>query len=103
MGRLPESHAFDIEQRFPRDCAPSDFVAYVRDRWGDRARSVDPAKEAERIVEEAKQNRRDVQESQVETVVGNSVQKVKDESDHMRRVRSGAERAHPMVSGGFTT
>ncbi len=101
-GRIPESHGYDVEQRFPRDASPSDFVAYVRNRWGDRARSVNPARDAERIVEAARANRRDVQEAQVDTVVEGSVQKVKDESDHLRRVKVGSERAHPMISGGFT-
>ncbi len=101
-GRIPESHAFDVEQRFPRDASPSDFVAYVRDRWGDRARSVDPAQEAERIVNEVRQNQHDVREGQVDQVVTQGTARLLGESDHTRRVRSGHERAHPMVSGGLT-
>lgn len=102
--RMPASAAFDLEQMFPRDCSMNDIAAYVRAHWGDRNAMTkqDAAEEAERIVTESVARQAVAKDAQVDALVTKGTQHFLDESDHLRRVRAGAESAHPMVSGGLT-
>ncbi len=100
-GRMPESAAFDLEQMFPKDCSINDMASYVRDRWGDRARSTNTAQDAERIVNESLKAQATVQNDNILATVDRATQHHHDESEHLRNVRAGAEQAHPMVRGGL--
>lgn len=104
-GRMPASAAFDLEKMFPSDCPMSDIAAYVEAHWGDRnaMTAADAAKEADRIVTEAVVRQQQAKNAQVDTLVERGTQQHLSESDHLRRVRAGAESAHPMVSGGLVT
>lgn len=103
-GQMPESQAFDLEQMFPKDCSMNDIAAYVRAHWGERNALTkhDAAKEADRIVEASVASQSQAREAQVDALVEKGTQQHLSESNHLRRVRAGAESAHPMVSGGFT-
>lgn len=104
-GRTPASAASDLEKMFPRDCAMSDIAAYVRAQWGDRnaMTRADAAKAADAIVDASVAAQMHARESQVDALVERGTQQHLDESSHLRRVRAGAESAHPMVSGGLPT
>ncbi len=101
-GQMPESAARDIEQMFPSDCGTEEMVAYVEQRWGDRARSTDVAKDAERIVNESLKAQSQVQEHLIADTVERGNAQHLAETSHSLRVRAGAEAAHPMVRGGLT-
>ena len=77
-----------------------DLAAYVESRYSDtRHRSSSPSQDAEKMVENAKRRMDQARESQVMTATTNSLER--HERRHALRVRAGAERAHPMVKGGF--
>jgi hypothetical protein len=101
-GQMSDRNAFDLEQMFPEDCSPNDMASYVRSRWGDRARVADPAKEAARMVDAAQAHQDSVRERNVEQVIAESTDRYAHETPHSRKVRAGAESAHPMVSGGLS-
>ncbi len=100
-GRMPATDARDIEQMFPENCGTEEMAAYVEQRWGDRARSTDVVKDAERIVSESLAAQSQVQESLIGRTIDNASQHFADENEHLRNVRAGAELAHPMVRGGL--
>lgn len=102
QGRFPAHMAFDLEKMFPEDCPTGEMVGYVRSQWGDRATPVDAAAEAERIVNASVKAQQDAQTENVNTLVERGTQQHLSESAHLRRVRAGAESAHPMVSGGLS-
>lgn len=103
-GELPRHLAFDEEHRFPRDCPTGQMVAYVRARWGDRANGSTPEEKkklAEKMIEDAMKLQREAAVQAEDELVQKGTQRVLDESDHLRQLRSGltGERVHPMVSG----
>ncbi len=101
--RIPESAAFDLEQMFPDDCTTEDMVAYVEQRWGDRAHSSNASAEAESAVIASHLQTTAAREEQIQATVTKGQERYLSESDHARRVRAGVESAHPMVPGGLTT
>jgi hypothetical protein len=98
-GEMSEAQAFDVLTSFPREIRTDDMVAWVARRYGDRAISRDPRAEADRLVEQAKKLYAQADEKNIDKVVEDGTRKVLDENDHLRLVRAGAERAHPMVQG----
>jgi hypothetical protein len=98
-GEISPAQAFDIEQRFPREIRTGEIVAWLRNRWGDRARVANPRAVAEKMIAEAQELLRKADEAAVDQVVETGTQRILDESDHARLVRGGFERAHPMVNG----
>lgn len=103
-GSFPARQAFDLEKMFPSDCSMQEMAAYVEAHWGDRnaITGADAAKEAERIVTESMVRQQQAQAAQVDQTVERGQRQFFDDTDHQRRVRAGAETAHPMVSGGLT-
>lgn len=99
-GELDPAGARDMVFKFPRDCPASSISAYVENSYGDRAVS-DPVAEAERIMREAQANYARLTEQAVDKTVEMGVQRIEDDSDHLRLVQAGAECAHPMVPGGL--
>lgn len=97
-GELPRGSAFDIEHMFPHDCPTGEMAAYVRARYGPR--NADNAAEQARRVGDAQvaQNAKAVDVA-LEAFDALSEQKVKDDTDHQRRLVAGADTAHPMVHG----
>jgi len=92
--RDPEK-AFDIVHKFATDTRQEDMLAFIENRMG---MVKDPRKEAERMIEEAKKMLADAGELAVEQAVEKGTQRILDESDHLRRVRAGAEDAHAMIT-----
>lgn len=101
QGQYPAALARDIEQMFPEDCGTEDMVAYVEQRWGDRARASNASSDADRIVTDSLVAQAAVREGLIEETLDRAAQHFADESEHLRNVRAGAESAHPMVSGGL--
>lgn len=99
QGQVPESAAFDLEQVFPKDYSPQDIASYIRANYGERA--ANPA-DAETIAEAAVKAQQDATTQNIERFTQASVEQSARESSHTKRVRAGAETAHPMVSGGLT-
>lgn len=99
-GELDPSGARDAIFRFPRDCSSADIGAYVENSYGDRAVG-DPVAEAERLVREAQERLEKAREGAITKAVDTGTQRIQDESDHLRLVQAGVERAHPMVPGGL--
>ena len=101
-GQMSADSAYDLEMMFPQDCSVQDLAAYVESRYSEtRHRSSSPSQDAEKMVEDAKRRMEQARESQVMTATTNSLERHERESRHALRVRAGAERAHPMVKGGF--
>lgn len=103
-GRMPERDAYDLEQVFPRNCSMEDIAGYVRANYGERAAAqtqADAAQQAERIVDAQRKAHADVKAANIDRVTQSSVDRSLRESSHAKRVRAGAESAHPMVSGGL--
>lgn len=99
-GEIPEAAAFDLDQVFPKDYSAADIASYVREHWGDRA-ALSP-RDAEQIAEAAVQRQQATQAQHIDRFTEASVAASKRESLYAKRVRAGAESAHPMVSGGTT-
>jgi hypothetical protein len=95
-GKRDPDKAFDIVHRFNNDASSDDMLAFIENRMG---RVRDPKKEAEKLIAQAEKLMRESQEQRVDEVVAQGTQRILDESDHLRQVRAGVERAHPMVSG----
>lgn len=93
--RDPES-AFDLLTRFPDGCPTGEMLSWIENNLG---YVRDPVKEAERRVEEARKALEEAQARQTDQAVETGTRRILDESDHLRQVRAGAERAHPMVPG----
>lgn len=95
-GELNESMAFDVIARFPREMRTGDMVGWIRDKFGFVR---DPKAEADRLMAEAQKLYAEATETQLNHAVDQGTQRILDESDHLRLVRAGAERPHPMVPG----
>lgn len=100
-GQMPAAMAFDLEKMFPGDCSPNDMAAYVESLWGERVVPQNLAAEAERIVTESVVQQAKAKADHVDRLVETGTERHLSESPHLRRVRAGAEAAHPMVSGGL--
>lgn len=98
-GELPEANAFDVLTMFPREVRTGDMIAWISSKWGDRAFAKDPRAEAERLIEQAKKLMAEADASHVDAAVETGTRRILDENDHLRLVRAGVERAHPMVHG----
>lgn len=96
-GDVPESAAFDLDQIFPQDYSPQDIASYVRHNWGDGARMS--ASDAAKVAEAAVRRQQETQAGHIERFTHESTERSKNESSHAKRVRAGAESAHPMVHG----
>lgn len=101
-GECDPDHAFDLLTRFPPETRSGDMLGWI-DRNIAGSRRIDPAKEAERLVAQAAKLMAEAQALGVDQVVDQGTQRILDESDHLRHVRAGAERAHPMISGADFT
>ncbi len=95
-GKRDPTKTFDIIHRFAGDTRQDDIIGFIENNM---AVVQDPVKEAERAVERAMKRLADVQAAATEKVVEQGTQRILDESDHLRRVRAGAESAHTMVPG----
>jgi hypothetical protein len=95
-GELPADKAFDVIFRFPPEMRTGDMVGLVRDKFGFVR---DPRQEADRLMAEAQRLYSQIENGAVDKAVETGTQRILDESDHLRLVRAGAERPHPMVSG----
>lgn len=100
QGEIPESAAFDLDQVFPKTYSPADIASYVRANWGDRAAMS--SSDAARVAEDAVRRQQGTQQANVEQFTHDSTERSARESGHAKRVRAGAESAHPMVSGGLS-
>jgi len=98
-GAMPEENAFDLVSRFPREMPTSEMVSWVRNHYGERNIPDDPGAAADKLIEEAMKLRRLAEQRTVDEAVETGTRRILDESDHLRRVQAGVERAHPMVSG----
>lgn len=103
-GRMAEAQAFDLEQMFPPDCSALDMAAYVEQRWGEQHRTTgaEAAREAERIASDTARAQQAQKADNIDRVVESSTERSARESSHAKRVRAGAESAHPMVPGGLS-
>lgn len=99
-GEVPEAAAFDLDQVFPRDCSLEDIASYVRNNWGDRAAMS--ASDAAQYAESAVKRQQATQSAHIDRFTEDSTERSNHESLHAKRVRAGAESAHPMVSGGLS-
>lgn len=97
VGETEEANARDLVTMFPKECSPAEMMAWVETRYG---RTVaDPRAEADRLVAEAMRLRAQADEDAMNVAVETGTRRILDESDHLRQVRAGAERPHPMVHG----
>lgn len=98
-GHMPESAAFDLEQVFPKEFSTQDIASYIRANYGERAAAPD---QAEKVAEAAVRSQQDATNANIDRFTQESVEQSARESSHAKRVRAGAESAHPMVSGGLS-
>ncbi len=92
-GAHDASKDFDLVNMFPVGCAPHEMAAYVEQRFGIVA---DPRKEADKLMARAQAMYASAQESAVEHVVTQSMERRERESDHDLRVRGGHDTPTPM-------
>jgi hypothetical protein len=97
-GEVSEKMARDLVQMFPRSCPAPEMAAFVEHRWGNRAVGY-PVAAAEAAVARAQQSLANAKEAAVDKAVSTSMDRFESESAHDRRMRSGNDTAHPMVSG----
>lgn len=96
-GAVDPARARDIMCTFPPDCGANDMAAWVESKFGKRV--ADPYAEADRMIAEALKMRQAADAAAVDKVVETGTDRFLGESDHLRAVNAGVERAHPMVAG----
>ena len=101
-GMIPESKAFDVAHIFTMDVTTEDMAAYIEQRWSEtahRKEGGEASKEAHATVLSAMASRKQTDAKNLSRATQTSLEKHERESRHALRVRAGAEKAHPMVSG----
>lgn len=103
-GELSPESAFDLEAMFPVDRTGEQMNAYLDNHYGERNRlsEADAAKEAERMAVASVEGQRKQLDANVTKTAHESNERSVRESPHEKRVRAGAEEAHPIVPGGLT-
>ena len=86
----------DLVTTFPPEVRPAEMLAWMEAHFG--RLSDDPAGDAQRIVDRRMKQNGELVEGHVDEMIQTGEDRFVRESDHVRRVRGGFEKAHPMVT-----
>lgn len=100
-GHIAAAGANDLIHMFDRSMPESSMASWIETHYGERNASKDPIGDARRIVEETERRNAAVREAKMQEIEANNEVKVKEMTDHQRRLLGGdtTETAAPMVSG----